>query len=308
MTPTSDAFRANGKLMITGEYLALFGCKVLTVPTKFGQTLKVDFQPENTEPTIHWNSLNHQGQSWFSGTFHPGKTSATNDPIHSNLQKLIHWMHQHQPFNLGRYTVTSQLEFPAEWGLGSSSSLIALLAQWTKIDPYPFFYQTHNGSGYDVAAALHDTPLLFQRREENPIVQPIHWRPDFAEQLLFIYLGTKQNSSREVAKFLGSQTDVAREIQSINDLTDAIVNSPDLQTFEQILIAHEDIISRLLQRPPVREKQLKGYPGVTKSLGAWGGDYVLATKAKGWREWLLKNDFNTFFEWDEIILKPTISD
>ena len=33
-------FNSNGKLMLTGEYLALDNALVLTLPTKFGQSLR----------------------------------------------------------------------------------------------------------------------------------------------------------------------------------------------------------------------------------------------------------------------------
>ena len=32
--------------------------------------------------------------------------------------------------------VITQLEFPLEWGLGSSSTLISCISQWLQIDPF----------------------------------------------------------------------------------------------------------------------------------------------------------------------------
>ncbi|MFN8135421.1 MAG: hypothetical protein U0Z17_09440 [Bacteroidales bacterium] len=56
----------NAKLLLTAEYLVLNGAKALAVPLKFGQRLEVD---ENRQGYISWQSVAHDGSTWFSGTY-----------------------------------------------------------------------------------------------------------------------------------------------------------------------------------------------------------------------------------------------
>ena len=59
-------FHANGKLLISGEYLVLEGALSLAVPTKKGQSLK--FDPTDIS-FLHWKSLDVNGKIWFEAKF-----------------------------------------------------------------------------------------------------------------------------------------------------------------------------------------------------------------------------------------------
>ncbi len=45
--------------------------------------------------------------------------------------------------------------------------------------------------------------------------------------------------------------------------------------FEELLILHEKLISKAIGISPIQERLFSDYKGVIKSLGAWGGDFVL---------------------------------
>ena len=55
-------YKSNGKLLITGEYVVLDGATALAIPTKFGQSLTIT---DNNEQTLHWISKDHTGNIWF---------------------------------------------------------------------------------------------------------------------------------------------------------------------------------------------------------------------------------------------------
>ena len=59
-------FHANGKLLITGEYLVLNGAVSLAVPTKKGQSLMYNYKDENT---LTWESIDVNGKKWFEAAF-----------------------------------------------------------------------------------------------------------------------------------------------------------------------------------------------------------------------------------------------
>jgi hypothetical protein len=67
--------------------------------------------------------------------------------------------------------VETHLEFDRSWGLGSSSTLISNIALWANINPYLLLEQSFGGSGYDVACAQANGPLLYIRNEFNPIIK-----------------------------------------------------------------------------------------------------------------------------------------
>ena len=48
-------FHANGKLLLTGEYLVLQGAEAIGLPLRMGQTLKV--KPIRHEDQLRWKSL-----------------------------------------------------------------------------------------------------------------------------------------------------------------------------------------------------------------------------------------------------------
>ena len=99
--------------------------------------------------------------------------------------------------------VETRLGFPLIWGLGSSSSLIYNIAQWAYISPFELLFKTIGGSGYDIACAQSDGPIAYKKVSSGPSFSPIYFSPSFKNNLYFVYLGKKQNSSDAVKVFRG---------------------------------------------------------------------------------------------------------
>ncbi|MCB0444883.1 MAG: GHMP kinase, partial [Gelidibacter sp.] len=59
-------FYSNGKLLLTGEYVVLDGASALAIPTKLGQSLRIESIFENK---ILWKSLDEKGNIWFEDVF-----------------------------------------------------------------------------------------------------------------------------------------------------------------------------------------------------------------------------------------------
>jgi hypothetical protein len=55
------------------------------------------------------------------------------------------------------------------------------------------------------------------------------------------------------------------------------LNCTNLDEFEQLLTLHENIIADIIKLKPVKEAMFHDYDGAIKSLGAWGGDFIIAT-------------------------------
>ena len=150
-------FHANGKLLLTGEYFILDGAVGLALPTKFGQSLTVE---PSTEKGIFWKSIDNENKVWFEAKFNEQLEiiETTNDEVAKTLQSILQ---KSQIPNL-KSQITTKLDFPNNWGLGSSSTLISLVAQWTKTDPYALLEKTFGGSGYDIACATAKSAITFQ--------------------------------------------------------------------------------------------------------------------------------------------------
>ena len=273
------SYYSHGKLLITGEYLVLDGAKALALPTKFGQKLAV-IKTKST--SIHWKSYDENNVLWFEGFFliENGivkSIECSDTKTSERLVDILNALFKLQPscFNSGLY-IETHLEFNRHWGLGSSSTLIASLAAWASIDPYAFLKDTFGGSGYDIACANAYSPIIYQLQKNSyPKVDSVAFNPPFKEHLYFVYLNKKQNSREGISQYRKKQSVSNSQIDSINTITNAMVSCTSIERFESLLIEHERIISNIIGLEPI-QKVFPDFDGQLKSLGAWGGDFILA--------------------------------
>ena len=209
---------------------------------------------------------------------------------------------------------TTHLDFDPNWGLGSSSTLIANLARWANVNPYELLKMTFGGSGYDIACATVERPIYYQVKTEvpepvegpTPTVEPINFTPHFANHLFFVYQGQKQSSSKEIKAFLSkaNPVDLQKDIEAVSEISRAVPKCQSLDEFAMLMQCHERIISRCIGQEPV-QKHFPDFEGVLKSLGAWGGDFILA--ATKWDENQVKAYFKekgleVVFGYKELVL------
>ncbi len=272
-------FYGNGKLLLSGEYVLLDGAKGLALPTRYGQALSVN---ENRSGLLRWKSLDPNGLPWFEGEYDLNgllERSNTNTKTAEILTRILRQAQALNPDFLTRangYEVKTRLSFPKNWGLGTSSTLIYTLACWADIDPYQLLHATFGGSGYDIACAGTDTPILYQIENNVPKVESIAWDVPFKDRLFFVYLNQKRNSREAIAMYRKRDMDHGL-IADISSITEQLTVVERLSEFERLLSAHENLISKALDIATVQHLLFDDYPHAVKSLGAWGGDFVLAT-------------------------------
>jgi len=299
-----------GKLMLTGEYVVLNGAKALSIPTgKYGQSLEIT---PHEQPYYLWQSY-EPGSLWFEARFSPdfsGILHTNDNDVALVLLRLLQYIQTKKPklFTQNLY-FKSELNFNRYWGLGSSSTLIANLAKWAKINPFALLSISFGGSGYDVAVGLEQKPLIYQLQKKDtdmapfrygkyfPIWHSIDFNPPFAGEVFLVYLNQKQNSQAEVKAYKNTSPS-EKTIAEINHITEQLSLATELTDFEKLLNRHEEILSKILQRPAIKESLFPDYPGTIKSLGAWGGDFVLAT---GNRKYFEDKGFDTILELTEIL-------
>jgi len=298
-------YYGHGKLLLSGEYAVLDGALALAIPTRAGQSLEVELKEE---AGLTWRSLNPDGAVWFEGTFlkddvaevtYEGKST-----IGRQLEAILRaalGMRTYAPQFPFHHTITTRLEFERDWGLGSSSTLIHNISQWLDVDPYRLLLDTIGGSGYDVACAGAIGPILYQLKDSKPIVTPVDFNPAFKDDLCFVYLGQKQKSSEAIAHYRKVVNRKPDFLDSISTLTKDILACTELDAFEYLLDSHEALLSEALRLPRVQE-QFSDYPGKLKSLGAWGGDFILATRAQAAELYFKKKGLTPVIPLSEMIL------
>ena len=304
------SFRANGKLLLTGEYFVLDGALALALPLRLGQTMSV--RAGGQPGLLHWRSHEPDGTLWFEGWYRLPEArylKGNDDQVGRRLAGLLQAAAGQRPGWLDKASgldVTCRLDFPRQWGLGSSSTLISLIAQWSGADPFLLLEASFGGSGYDLACARACSPLLFQRLHGRPqfVLFPFH--PPYHEQLHFVYLGRKQNTPEGIKHYRANSSVQPQLINQISNLTAAIIRAPDLATFEHLMGRHEKIIAQTLQLPRAKDLYFPDFWGEVKSLGAWGGDFVLLSSAKS-REatsaYLTERGFHTAFSYADLVVE-----
>lgn len=278
--------RANGKLLLTGEYFVLDGAPALAVPTFLGQRMEVSVAKEG-QGRLRWCSYAQDGRLWFEGVFSllEGRClSGTDVGVAGMIEKILAALREQGCWAVdlgGDYAVDTWLEFPADWGFGSSSTLLYMLAQWQGADMWRLLAATFGGSGYDLACAGADGPIVFEGAGEGrtPSAVAVNYCPAFRDDLYLVHLNQKQNSREGIQRYRERMGGGALQplLAEVGTLTQAWRDAASLAELAQVIVAHEALVSKSLGLPRVKDALFADYPGEVKSLGAWGGDFVLAT-------------------------------
>lgn len=307
----TTTIRARGKLLLTGEYAVLDGAQALAIPVRFGQTLEVAAAMDAEK--LHWESIDEQGVTWFKAVFSLPALElleTTSSFTAERLHGILAACRKQNPEFLTDATglqVRTRTDFPRRWGLGTSSTLIAALARWAGADPYAVLFDTFGGSGYDIACAFAEGPLVYRLIDQQPYVQPVHFAPAFAARLCFVFLGKKQNSREGIQRYRERAQGNPDFIEKITALTQRAVQAETLVDFSAVMHEHEQLISQTLDLPRAQDLYFPDFPGVVKSLGAWGGDFVLAMSAQDPASvagYFLKKGFSTCLAYHDMVFMP----
>ena len=274
-------FYSNGKLLLTGEYVVLDGARALALPTKYGQTLSLE---KIDTPDIKWKSIDHNGITWFETVFSlhaiTEDTLSIKNTIASRLLQILKAAKTLNPHFLEDetgYIVNSVLDFPRNWGLGSSSTLLNNIAQWAEVNPFKLSDATFGGSGYDIACAYNNTPIIYYLQDQKPSINPVSFNPSFKNAIYFVHLNKKQDSREAIKTYHEHKKHISNTIAKIDRITNKLQTCESLESFETLIHTHESLIGDITNQTPIKERLFKDYKHAIKSLGGWGGDFILAT-------------------------------
>lgn len=305
---TKQTFYSNGKLLITAEYLVLDGAKAFALPTKFGQNLIIE---KNNSAQINWKSYDADGSIWFedSLSFSEIKNPVASDEesIKKTLIRILHeasLLNPNFPEENTGYQITTELTFSKKWGLGTSSTLINNIAQWLKIDAFELLHNSFGGSGYDIACAQNNSPITYQLKHGKPKVETINFHPGFKDNIYFVYLNKKQSSKTAIAKYQNNKSsDIEKEISKIDKLTQEIIHAKSGAALAHAIAKHEATMSYILETTTVKENLFSDFMGEIKSLGAWGGDFIMVVSEINPVTYFKSKGFSIIIPYKDMILE-----
>jgi len=301
-------FYSNGKLLITGEYLVLDGAKAFALPTKFGQDLIVE---NGSKKEIHWKSYNFDEHLWFEDIILFSEiinnAEAQIETVKTTLINILHEAYLLDPTfitNSDGYKISTHLTFPKNWGLGTSSTLLNNIAQWTRIDAFALLKNSFGGSGYDIACAQNNTPIIYRLEQNLPIIEKVAFNPEFTKNIFFVYLNKKQSSKMAIKAYYNNKNEnLAENILNNDKITKAILEAQTLNEFAHFVEKHEIHLSNILELETIKEIAFPDFNGVIKSLGAWGGDFVMAVSKENPTAYFANKGYETILTYDEMILQ-----
>ncbi len=290
-----------GKLMLAGEYAVLKGATALSVPTKYGQTFC--FSPQEEGCTV---STKFREELVFQGCFDGnGKVVATSDESKGNfISSVLKAIYDLTRKDLPAFNLMIQSDFPLEWGLGSSSAFLTGMSRYLHIDVMELNEHLGHSSGYDVATQWHQQPILYKRMNEKPQILPVSLDYAFANSLYFVWTGKKRSTAESVKqhKHKLNRNDLVR---SIDPFVTQMAFATTLDGFANALQAHESFMSQILAEATLKDKvsHLSDIP--VKSLGAWGGDFILLVWQKDpheLKQLIEEAGFDTLIPWKDMVL------
>jgi mevalonate kinase len=305
---TDFRLKANGKLLISGEYLVLNGAKALAFPINFGQEIIVK---ATSTSILNWKSTENN-KVWFTASFELNdlKILKTTDmQIALELKKILQSAILLNPdfiCSANGYDVSINADYPLKWGLGSSSTLIYLIAVWAKINEFSLFKKVAVGSGYDIACASEQSPIFYQLIDNLPHITPAEFGLGIKNHCLFAYLGNKQSSNAEIEKYKQNQKPTQTQIKRVSELADEFSKADNAADLIEIMNEHEQILSSILKQPMLAHQSFPSFKGAVKSLGAWGGDFALFASHKSpedLSEELKQYGITSIFSYKDLLIK-----
>ena len=134
-----------------------------------------------------------------------------------------------------------------------------------------------------------------------PQVAQAKFNPPFKDSLYFVYLNQKQNSKKAIEAYRGQAFDRGQLVNQLSSITQKMIQTTSLAQFEALIEEHEAILSEVLGLQPVKSRLFPDYNGAIKSLGAWGGDFILVTGDESSIVFFKEKGFETIFSYNQMI-------
>jgi len=257
-----------------------------------------------------WECFDHEGNIWFKSHISLYDFSAintTDEVVSKKIQKILkNAVRQNSEFlsKWNGFKVQFELEFPRNWGLGSSSTLYSLIADWADVNALMMYFKVDNGSGYDVACSSAGTPIIYFANDTEVSYTPVDFDPKFKKNLFFVHLNEKKDSALGIKEYLKAVKKKKEFVKNISEISEQMHAATSLSVFSSLMDKHEDLVAHHTGFKKVKDERFSDYHGSIKSLGAWGGDFAMATSEKSekeTKEYFASKGYDTVLQYSEII-------
>jgi hypothetical protein len=265
----------------------------------------MSIRSQSGEWCLEWVAIDQESKEWFSCGFQLPEWSilhSSNPSVSEVLRNVLREASALNPAFLQdqvKTEVETRLGFDPDWGLGSSSTMICNIAKWAECDAFRLSDKAFGGSGADIAVGMLGSELLYHR---PPAWDSFVYRCGFEDELFFIYLGRKQNSREEIKK-LDEKSVEQWQIDRVSAISRELAVCRSVSVFRDLLDEHEQILASVLGRSRVKELHFNDFNGSVKSLGAWGGDFVLACGKGDVDGYFRSRGYTTIIRYSEMIKK-----
>jgi hypothetical protein len=79
----------------------------------------------------------------------------------------------------------------------------------------------------------------------------------------------------------------------------------DVAQFKQLILEHESLVGKVLNKIPIQQELFSDFSGAIKSLGAWGGDFIMAVGEKNTPKYFKSKGYYTVLTYAEMALSTT---
>jgi hypothetical protein len=120
--------------------------------------------------------------------------------------------------------------------------------------------------------------------------------------LYLVHLGEKQRSAQDVVRYRNIAPNPLL-LKAVGEAAELLFRASSPQEWSEAARAHEEAMGKVLGRAPVAETRFANYPHAVKSLGAWGGDFVLAQVLEASDlQWFKERGFLTVLPWSDCVV------
>ena len=114
-------------------------------------------------------------------------------------------------------------------------------------------------------------------------------------------MNNKQNSLTEIRKYKNLNPSNTL-ISEVSDITKKLLKCSDLKNFNNLIQSHEKIISKLISKQTIKQELFKDFRGEIKSLGAWGGDFIMASCDEDPSSYFRNKGFKTILKYSDLLI------